>query len=241
MLEGIWASVHGAVRWEAFQAAAVVVGGARLHRTRRPAFALAIPAAALGGLALGTAPALASWVLRRGPPPAIEIAGSGALLALVVVYALASRRRGDDVEAALDALAPALAAMIVVARVGCFFAGCDFGSPTRVPWAIRYPQETPAFRAQVDAGLLAESATSTLPVHPTQLYEALAGAVILVIASRATRARFAIVIGLYACARIAIDLVRGDLGRGILGTTPSQLFAIGAIAWLASTRAARMR
>jgi len=52
-----------------------------------------------------------------------------------------------------DALAVALPAAQSIGRLGCFFAGCCFGAPSEVPWAVH------------QLGLLR---------HPVQLYESLA-------------------------------------------------------------------
>ncbi len=57
-----------------------------------------------------------------------------------------------------DCLAPGVALGHVFGRIGCLFNGCCFGQPTHLPWAIRFPPGvTPG----------------DLPVHPTQIYEAL--------------------------------------------------------------------
>lgn len=71
-----------------------------------------------------------------------------------------------------DALAVALPVGLAVGRVGCLLAGCCFGHPTDLPWGAIYDPHSPAFRAQLDAGLIGSDAGESLPVHPTQLYEA---------------------------------------------------------------------
>jgi phosphatidylglycerol:prolipoprotein diacylglycerol transferase len=74
-------------------------------------------------------------------------------------------------------VAPALAAAYAVGRVGCFVVGDDYGRPTSLPWAVAFPEGSPAslagvmqrqfgtpFAAGTDPG-------SLVAVHPTQLYE----------------------------------------------------------------------
>ena len=71
-----------------------------------------------------------------------------------------------------DAFAVPLPVAAAVGRVGCFLAGCCFGTPTRSPWGVRYAAGSEAFDAQAAAGLVAPGAAASLPVHPVQLYEA---------------------------------------------------------------------
>jgi len=53
-----------------------------------------------------------------------------------------------------DSFAVPVAASVGVGRIACFVAGCCYGTPTSLPWAVVFPT--------VDG----------LPRHPTQLYEA---------------------------------------------------------------------
>lgn len=262
IVETIWSAAHAswwAPRWEVFQLAAVVAGAvavaARDGRLLRP-YAVGVTLAAMGAVVLGSGSAWASFVARGGRDglPELEVAGFGALAGLVAGYAttvwVASGR--TSVLVALDALAPATGLMTALARIGCFFAGCDFGAPSSVPWALRYPAMTPAFRAQLDAGLVRATDTHTLPVHPTQLYEALAGLGVLAIAvawNRRHRARsragscFVVAMLAYVGARFGIDFLRGDLARGALGLTTTQWYgvaiALGVLLCVVSARASR--
>jgi len=141
------AAGHGAAwgRWEIFQLAAIAAGGAlfaRAHgRGRTCRFgAGVVGAAALGAIAGSAGPWLAWLSTRDGAPPEIEVAGYGALAGLALGVAIVAGRRGTAPARALDELAPAIGIMLALARLGCFFAGCDFGAPSAVPWAIRYPR-----------------------------------------------------------------------------------------------------
>jgi len=53
--------------------------------------------------------------------------------------------------------APLLALGYGVGRLGCFLNGDDYGKPTSVPWAMTFPKGSPP---------------TSVPVHPTQVYEA---------------------------------------------------------------------
>src|SRR5574338_1287705 len=65
--------------------------------------------------------------------------------------------------AVFAAATPALAVGHAIGRIGCFLVGDDYGRPSNLPWAVAFPQGLPP---------------TTVPVHPTQLYEAAALAVI---------------------------------------------------------------
>jgi phosphatidylglycerol:prolipoprotein diacylglycerol transferase len=61
--------------------------------------------------------------------------------------------------AVLAAATPALAIGHAIGRIGCFLVGDDYGRPTNLPWGVAFPQGLPP---------------TTVPVHPAQLYEAVA-------------------------------------------------------------------
>ena len=43
-----------------------------------------------------------------------------------------------------DILAPSVGLGIFITRIGCFFNGCCYGTPTKVPWAVVFPPESAA-------------------------------------------------------------------------------------------------
>lgn len=73
---------------------------------------------------------------------------------------------------AFDAFSIAIPIGVAVGRIGCFRAGCCFGIPTSLPWGIKYASGTPAYSSQLASGLIGPGAVTTLPIHPTQLYDA---------------------------------------------------------------------
>jgi phosphatidylglycerol---prolipoprotein diacylglyceryl transferase len=77
----------------------------------------------------------------------------------------------------MQLVAPALAAAYALGRVGCFLVNDDYGRPTDLPWAVKFPQGLPPstagnlhqlFGVPVPAGI---PPSTVLAVHPTQLYE----------------------------------------------------------------------
>jgi phosphatidylglycerol:prolipoprotein diacylglycerol transferase len=70
-----------------------------------------------------------------------------------------------------DLAAPWIAFGLALTRIGCFLNGCCYGKvAAHLPWAVRFPAGSIAHQAHVEAHLIAASAPSSLPVHPTQLY-----------------------------------------------------------------------
>jgi len=73
--------------------------------------------------------------------------------------------------------APALAAAYALGRIGCFLVNDDYGRPSSLPWAMKFPRGLPAttagnmqqlFGIPVPPGI---DPSTVLAVHPTQLYE----------------------------------------------------------------------
>ena len=104
---------------------------------------------------------------------------------------------------ALDIAAPAMAAGHALGRLGCFFAGCCYGRPTDVPWAVMF--------THADA-----LAPLGIPLHPAQIYEFLflcALAAYLSIRSARSHADGAVFIDyltLYPIGRFAVEFYRAD-------------------------------
>jgi phosphatidylglycerol---prolipoprotein diacylglyceryl transferase len=146
-----------------------------------------------------------------------------------------------------DAVAPALAVGITLGRIGCFLGGCCFGSVCDLPWAVRFPKGTHAWLAQLEQGVLPPVAEFSLPVHPTQLYAAFSGVIILAIlcAYYPRRRRDGEVMGLlmilYPLTRWPIESLRGDETPVLAGMTLSQnisvvLLLLGLALWVQLSR-----
>ena len=80
----------------------------------------------------------------------------------------------------IDAFAWALPIGIAIHRLGCFAAGCCFGTSSEVPWAVLYgTQTTTTFQHSIQS-LGNEGLKHTHTLHPVQLYELLLCLVIVV-------------------------------------------------------------
>jgi phosphatidylglycerol:prolipoprotein diacylglycerol transferase len=210
-------------------------------------------AAVIAGIAVPAAIDVGEQLLRGGPVR-VRWAGMtsfwgylGGLAAIIVVL----RRHGVSLAQFGDLVAAPLGAALVLARTGCFVAGCDYGTVTAVPWALRFPAGSPAWRDHVRAGLVAPERAASLPVHPAQLYEAAVGLVMIAVAIAATRLRgsraphgrvFLLTMATYAIGRLGVEALRGDIGRGFIGGLSSgQVFALAALAAIAGAFVALRR
>src|SRR3989442_12305554 len=96
----------------------------------------------------------------------------GGLILAVVVALWYIRRVGLPLWTTCDVFAPGIALGHVVGRFGCLFAGCCHGKPTTKPWVITFTDPFAAANVGTPLGV---------PLHPTQLYEAGAELLILII------------------------------------------------------------
>lgn len=128
--------------------------------------------------------------------------------------------------ATADVLIPGVAIGQAIGRLGCLCAGCCYGRPTDVPWAITFRNVS----ANREIGTPLD-----IPLHPTQIYESLATLAIFFVLLRVARRKkfdgqvLIVYLLLYAVARFVIEFYRGDAARGtVLGgaLSTSQLIAI---------------
>jgi phosphatidylglycerol---prolipoprotein diacylglyceryl transferase len=146
-----------------------------------------------------------------------------------------------------DVAAPAVAIGAAVGRIGCFLNGCCHGAVCDLPWAVRFPAGSHAWVRQLNAGLLAPGDLLSRPVHPTQLYSAAAGLVVLaVLLTYARRVRrpgevMALLMIAYPLTRWPIEAIRSDEPAVFLGMSWSQnisvaLLMAGLAAWFLARR-----
>jgi phosphatidylglycerol---prolipoprotein diacylglyceryl transferase len=81
----------------------------------------------------------------------------GFIGAVVVVYFYLRKQKLPYLEV-IDSAAVAIPLGHAIGRIGCLFAGCCYGSPTDLPWAIVYPDTCPI-------------APGGVPLHPAPIYE----------------------------------------------------------------------
>ncbi len=138
-----------------------------------------------------------------------------------------------------DVAVPSLAVGLVITRIGCYLFGCDFGTPLSdgaPAWLKKlgsFPRWTegtllegsgsPAWIQHVNQRGLSPDADVSLPVHPTQLYEMLAGALLFGLVFWVRKHRhfrgqvfLAFTLG-YGYLRFLVEILRDDLERGELG------------------------
>src|SRR6266536_3048429 len=145
----------------------------------------------------------------------------GGLIVAVIVALWYIRRVGLPLWTTCDVFAPGIALGHVVGRFGCLFAGCCYGKPTTKPWGITFTDTFAAANVGTPLGV---------PLHPTQLYEAGAEFLILIILLATERKgrsfagrTFWLYMLLYAISRFIIEFYRGD-DRGTVGMFSTSQF-----------------
>jgi phosphatidylglycerol:prolipoprotein diacylglycerol transferase len=137
----------------------------------------------------------------------------GGLILAVVVALWYIRRHKMPMWTTTDVFAPGIALGHVIGRLGCFLAGCCYGKVTTVPWAVVFTDPFAAANAGTPLNV---------HLHPTQLYESGAEALILVgLLAFEKRGRpypgrtFWSYMLAYGISRFIIEFFRGDAGRGL--------------------------
>lgn len=148
----------------------------------------------------------------------------GGLIFSLIVGLWLVRRYKLPVWKAADMYAPGIALGHVVGRLGCLLAGCCYGRPADVPWAITFTSPVAAANVGTPLGT---------PLHPTQLYDA--GAELLILAillimerrGRAFPGRtFWLYMLLYAVSRFIVEIFRGDARGVLMGVSTSQFVSL---------------
>jgi phosphatidylglycerol---prolipoprotein diacylglyceryl transferase len=183
---------------------------------------------------------------RRSPGELLSLARSGGVFygGLILAVAVAFwyiAKHGLPFWTTCDVFAPGIALGHVTGRLGCLAAGCCYGKPANVPWAITFTNPLAASNVGTPLGV---------PLHPTQLYEAGAELLILVLllATEHKGKPFAgrtfwLYMLLYAISRYLIENYRGDPRGMVFGVSTSQFvslilvpLSIGMLIWLSRTQ-----
>jgi phosphatidylglycerol---prolipoprotein diacylglyceryl transferase len=218
--------------------AGVLLAAWRLKQKGDPpelAFDLTFVAVLSGFLGGRVAFIITEWSLFMENPAALIFSRDGfvflgGLIGGVACSFIYLAIRGIAILPFADVMIPSVALGHAFGRLGCHFAGCCFGSVCTLPGAgltvprLEQPDGTlfyNAFSDQLWHGDVEPDALASLPVWPTQLYEAgglfVLTAILLWVASKTNRtgAVFALYLVLYAILRFGIEMLRGDEARGL--------------------------
>ena len=145
----------------------------------------------------------------------------GGLILAVSVALVYIRKVGLPLWTTTDVFAPGIALGHVIGRFGCLFAGCCYGKPTTMPWGITFTDPFAAANVGTPLGT---------PLHPTQLYEAGAELLILIVLLTTERKgrpfpgrTFWLYMLVYAISRFIIEFYRAD-ERGTVGMFSTSQF-----------------
>ena len=228
----------------ALVASALALRFAAHDRASQMHTARAIACAYLGALAGGylfeaaraLPAALASGAWRAVLHPGR--AAYGGLLAAIGAASLYLVANRQPIAEFFDRIAVGAGLSFAFVRTGCFLAGCDYGLPTARAWGVRFPRGSLAALDHARRGFIPPGAPS-LPVHPTQLYEAALGllaaalAAVPIVRGRRDGRAFAAFLAVYATGRFAIEFLRGDQERGqALGLSTAQWVSLAIVAAL---------
>jgi phosphatidylglycerol:prolipoprotein diacylglycerol transferase len=126
-------------------------------------------------------------------------------------------RRGLPLLKLADCVAPGLLVGLALGRLGCFLNGCCYGGPCDLPWAVRFPPQSPPWLDQAARGLIPPAGGSwSLPVHPAQLYAAVDAGILAALAvaftplARRPGEVFALVLTLHPISRLLLEAIRID-------------------------------
>jgi len=183
---------------------------------------------------------------RRSPADLLSLARSGGvfygglILAVLVAFWYVHKHR-LPLWTTCDVLAPGIALGHVTGRLGCLAAGCCYGRPTSLPWGVTFTNPLAAANVGTPLGI---------PLHPTQIYEAGAELLILVVLL-ATEKRgrpfpgrtFWGYMFLYAVSRYIIENYRGDPRGTVFGIFSTSQFislllaplALAMLVWLSKS------
>lgn len=148
----------------------------------------------------------------------------GGLLGALGAAIILVRRYQLPLWTTADLIAPGIALGHIVGRFGCLLAGCCYGRPTDVPWAITFTNPLAAANVGTPLGVA---------LHPTQLYDAGAELLIMVLLLATERRgrtfpgrTFWLYMLLYGVSRFVIEFYRGDERGMLMGVSTSQAVSL---------------
>lgn len=147
----------------------------------------------------------------------------GGMVGVSLAVILFARLKKLQLWRAADVIIPGAALGLAIGRIGCLLAGCCYGGPTTLPWAIHYPHT---------------HETQGLAVHPTPVYESLLLLIVTAVLLKIDKNKsfdglttwmFFII---YGVVRFILEYFRGDrlIWLDALNLSASQLISLGGIA-----------
>ncbi len=160
----------------------------------------------------------------------------GIILGTIAYFAFCALRKVHPLQLA-DVITPSIFLGLGFGRLGCLLNGCCFGDRCELPWAITFPEGSPPYVTLLQLGFISAEATSSLPLHPSQIYSSLGGFLFAFVTAVVFKHRRKVgeVLGvgavLYPVNRFLIEFVRGDeFTQFDTGLTISQLVSLGVLA-----------
>jgi phosphatidylglycerol:prolipoprotein diacylglycerol transferase len=148
----------------------------------------------------------------------------GGLLGALLAGIWLVRRYNLPLWTTADLIAPGIALGHIIGRFGCLLAGCCYGRPTDVPWAVTFTDPV----AAANVGTPLHEA-----LHPTQVYDAGAEFLILVLLLLTERRgrpfpgrTFWGYMVLYGVSRFVVEMFRGDARGMVMGLSTSQFVSL---------------
>jgi phosphatidylglycerol:prolipoprotein diacylglycerol transferase len=168
----------------------------------------------------------------------------GGIIAATLAFFWRVKRLKMPLALTLDCLTPAVALGQAIGRLGCFSAGCCYGTACTEPWAVTFTNP--------DAGLMSGTPLG-MAIHPVQLYTFAAnlGIMVALLVVRKHRRFLGQVSACYfileGIGRMVTEIWRADLDRGVWMGLPWLstgrltallfiVFGIGLWGWFASRR-----
>ena len=213
------------------------------------AFALIVSVAARAGLPLWTTGACAlvgylggyvgsalfNTLVSSEATPIYGLSSIGGIIGAITISSVFLKSLRADPLRFADAALPGVAVGYALWRLGCFFNGCCHGVPTDMPWGATHGPQTGAFTFQVIHRIITPSTPASLPVHPTQLYEAALALFVLFVVTRTggdpPGRRTALLLSIYGGGRFMVEFLRASYTAPIGPLYPNQ---IGSLAILMS-------
>ena len=136
----------------------------------------------------------------------------GGIIAATAVFFWKLRKgQGLPLRVTGDALVPGVALGQAIGRLGCFSAGCCYGTESHAPWAVTFTNPIANLFSGTPLGI---------PLHPVQLYNTFANLTVMAILlwARPKRAFQGQIFALYflveGLGRVITEYWRGDVDRG---------------------------